>query len=245
MLMQTLSRKDRRMSSTIFYKYPKSTKVNRVLPKNKLYEQGKVNSAIRELFVTQVEQITWANKLSPQTLNIEAHEQIKEIQIFKVVLKGEELSEEVLLTIDKAIQHPIIFEVTSHSQHIRAIACFKAIGTNGGITLSEYYSSSWQKRIENSNSESTSTDNRQNLPLTLNIKALYEQLLASLLPYPLKKNETFPELIKRIDAINMLNKQQQQITKKLSNEKQFKNKVKINAELKHIKQELKQLTLSV
>jgi hypothetical protein len=43
----------------------------------------------------------------------------------------------------------------------------------------------------------------------------------------------------------LLNKQQQQITKKLSNEKQFKNKVKINAELKQIKQALKLLTLSV
>lgn len=233
------------MPSAIFYKYPKTTEVNRTLPKSKLYEQAKVNSAIRELFVTQVEQIIWANKLSVQTLNIEAHEQIKEIQIFSIVLKGDELSDDVLQTIDNAILHPIIFEVISHSQNMRTTTCFKEVGINGSVTLSEYYSSSCQKRIENSNSESTSTDNRQNLPLTLNIKVLYEQLLASLLPYPLKEHETFPELIKRIDAIKMLNKQQQQITKKLSNEKQFKNKVKINAELKKIKQELKQLTVSV
>lgn len=234
------------MPNAIFYKYPKTTEVNRTLPKSKLYEQGKVNAAIRELFVTQVEQITWANKLSAQTLNIEAHEQIKEIQIFSIVLKGDELSDDVLQTIDRAILHPIIFEVISHSQNMRTTACFKEVGINGGVTLSEYYCSRWQKRLSISNSqESTNIDDRQHLPLTLNIKALYEQLLASLLPYPLREHETFPELIKRIDAIKLLNKQQQQITKKLSNEKQFKNKVKINAELKQIKQELKQLTLSV
>tara|TARA_R110002012_G_C11658017_1_gene611949 strand:+ start:770 stop:1474 length:705 start_codon:yes stop_codon:yes gene_type:complete len=234
------------MPNAIFYKYPKTTEVNRILPKSKLYEQGKVNSTIRELFVTQVEQITWANKLSAQTLNIEAHEQIKEIQIFSIVLKGDELSDDVLQTIDRAILHPIIFEVISHSQNMRTTACFKEVGINGGVTLSEYYSSRWQKRLSISDSqEPDNIDKRQSLPLTLNIKALYEQLLASLLLYPLKEHETFPELIKRIDAIKLLNKQQQQITKKLSNEKQFKNKVKINAELKQIKQALKLLTLSV
>ncbi len=219
-----------------FYRFPESTKVNRTLPKNKIYEQVKANSATRELFINQVEQISWAYKLSPQTLNIEANEQFSEVQVFKVKLKDENVAEEVLQTIDKAIPHPIIFEVITVSNKVKTTACFKSIGVNGGVTLSEYYSSDWKL-----NAAQLEEGGRVDLPLSLNTKTLYEQLLASLLPYQLRDNETFQALIKRIDNIKLLEHKQQKINKQLSNEKQFKNKVKINTELKDIKNKLKQL----
>jgi len=233
----------------VFYRYPKSTQVNRVIPKNKLYEQAKVNATIRELFVTQVEQIIWINKLSAQTLNIETHEQITEIQIFKIVLKGEELATEVLQTIDKAIMHPIMFEIASLSNKSKMVASYKTISAKATVILSDYYRSPWclgqlqsdAMQLDSQSSNDSWDNDRSPLPLALNTKGLYEQLLASLLPYPLKEGEVFTELIKRIDVINKLKKQQQQINKRLSNEKQFKHKVLINAELKKVKKQLKQL----
>ena len=95
-----------------FFKYPDSTRVHRNLPKTKLYEQANADSKLKEMFVSQVEQIVWANKLSAQTLNIEAHKDITEIQVFEIKLKGEQLNIEVLQAIDKAIPHPIVFSRT-------------------------------------------------------------------------------------------------------------------------------------
>lgn len=217
-----------------FFKYPDSTRVQRNLPKTKLYKQANADSKLKEMFVSQVEQITWVQKLSAQTLNIEAHQDITEIEVFKIKLKGEELNTEVLQAIDKAIPNQIIFEVKSNSNKQYVIACYKAIGVNGGVSLSEYYQSELSLGEENLA--------RLELPVVLNTKGLYEQLLASLLPYQLRENESFAELIHRLDEIKSLEKKQQQVNNKLSNEKQFKNKVTINAELKKIKQQLKQLT---
>ena len=223
----------------VFYRYPQSTEVNRIIPKNKLYEQAKVNSSIRELFVTQVEQITWSNKLSAQTLNIEANEKVTEIQIFKIVLKGEELALDVLQTIDKAIPHPIFFKIVSQNNKRKIVASYKVINIKGAVTLSDYYASAWQFDVDNGDGDGDGE--RNPLPLALNSKALYENLLAALLPYQLQEGEGFTELIKRIDVINKLKKQQVQINKRLRNEKQFKHKILINAELKKINKQLKQL----
>ena len=217
-----------------FFKYPDSTRVHRNLPKTKLYEQTNANSKLKEMFVSQVEQIMWANKLSAQTLNIESHTENTEIQLFEIKLKGEQLNTEVLQAIDKAIPHPIFFEVKTFTKKQYVTACYKTIGGNGGVSLSEYYQS------ELSLDEESLI--RIELPVALNTKGLYEQILASLLPYDLRKNESFTQLLNRLDEIKSLQRKQQQVNRKLSNEKQFKNKVTINAELKQIKQQLKQLT---
>jgi len=50
--------------STVLFEYPKSTELNRILPKNKIYEQGKVSATIKSLFIEQVDQVIWQNKLS-------------------------------------------------------------------------------------------------------------------------------------------------------------------------------------
>jgi len=217
-----------------FFKYPDSTRVQRNLPKNKLYEQANADSKLKEMFVTQIEQIIWAQKLSAQTLNIEACKDITEIQVLEIKLKGERLHIEVLQAIDKAIPHPIVFEVKTTTKKQYVTACYKTIGVNGGVSLSEYYQSELSLGEENLA--------RFELPVAVNTKGLYEQLLASLLPYDLRENESFIQLIHRLDEIKSLEKKQQQVNKKLSNEKQFKNKVTINAELKQIKHQLKQLT---
>lgn len=182
-----------------FFRYPNSTVVNRNLPKNKIYEQAKADTKLKELFVNEVDQILWAHKLSSTTLNIEGDKNIAEIQVFRIQLKGETLNNAVLQAIDKAIPHPIIFEIKTSTNKLTISAAYKEIGQNGGITLSEYYQS--DTLLDGSNDEV-----RANLPTVLNVKALYEQLLVSLLPYELRNNETFTQLIARIDEISSLKK---------------------------------------
>lgn len=97
--------------TAVLFDYPKNAAFGRVLPKSKIYEHGSVSSAVRQLFVRQVEQIVWQHKLAPETVNLKPSRAVPEIQIFSIALKGDELKPEVLRCIDLAIPFPIIFEL--------------------------------------------------------------------------------------------------------------------------------------
>ena len=58
--------------------FPKGTEFGRRLPKQKFYEHLDVSPEVKRLFVEQVRLITWANKLSPQTMNLAAGQQVTE-----------------------------------------------------------------------------------------------------------------------------------------------------------------------
>jgi len=51
------------------YQYPHNAYVGTNIPKNRLYQQGKGGVAIEQLFIDEIEKITWQFKLSAATLN--------------------------------------------------------------------------------------------------------------------------------------------------------------------------------
>ena len=50
--------------------FSQSAAFGRRFPKQKFYEYREVATEVRWLFVEQVKMITWAYKISPQTMNI-------------------------------------------------------------------------------------------------------------------------------------------------------------------------------
>ena len=82
---------------------PAQTIYNRRIPKSKFYQKLAAGSKLKELFVTQVDSIVWKHKLSRETTNLEPTEEVREIQVFEIVLKQKELSKDVLTNIDKAV----------------------------------------------------------------------------------------------------------------------------------------------
>ncbi len=49
---------------------PKSTEFNKRIPKKKFYEQLEVTPEIKRVFVDQIKNIIWRNKIAPSTVNI-------------------------------------------------------------------------------------------------------------------------------------------------------------------------------
>jgi hypothetical protein len=60
------------LANPALFNFPPQAQVGRVLPKSKIYEHGRISTALRERFVKQVEQITWQYKLAPETINLPA-----------------------------------------------------------------------------------------------------------------------------------------------------------------------------
>ena len=125
---------------TGFFDYPKSAAFGRVLPKNKIYEHAGANTALKDLFVREVDQIVWRYKLAPETINLSATKSVAEIQVFDISLKTRQLDEAVLRAIDKAIPFPLIFEL-SHGDKHKAMAAYKrpSEADSAKWVISEYF----------------------------------------------------------------------------------------------------------
>lgn len=156
----------------ILYQYPPSSAVDRVIPKNKLYGQGNASSKLKQRFVDEVAQITWAYKLSAGSLNIQTDTLFQEVQIFRIVARTADIDISIIKYIDKLIPTPVIFEIV-HNDQVKVIAAYKRISQadKSKIVLNKYYSSAW-----------LADDERMPLPLILNLTDLYTNLIEQLLP---------------------------------------------------------------
>jgi hypothetical protein len=220
-------------SRSTLFAYPKQAAFGRVIPKNKIYEHGQVNTRLKTLFVEQVEQIVWQYKLAPETINLQAKPEVPEIQVFSIQLKTPELNLDVLRAIDAAVLFPIIFELNFDGR-TQMMACYKQLNdlTTNSCAISDYFATVWLA----SNSE------RESMPLALDMASLYEQLLYRLIPISARPQENLADLVTRWQQIENKQREMDRVSKKLSKEKQFNRKVEINSSLRQLKTELESLT---
>lgn len=212
--------------------YPAKAAFGKVLPKNKLYEHGRANTRLKDLFVRHVEQIVWQYKLAPETINLPARADVPEIQVFTLQLRTPELHHDVLRCIDSAVQFPILFELMCGSR-IQVTACYKRRNEAdmSRQVLSEYFATDWLPVDQE----------RAALPRALDMAGLYEQLLHRLIPLAARPRETLAELTARVEQAQAMQRELEKITARLEREVQFNRKVEINAALRELKSELEAL----
>ena len=220
------------------YKFPPQAKVDRLIPKNKFYEQGKANTKLEQLFVDQVENIRWAYKLASSTIHLQDQEDLKEIQIFRVKSRVEDLDVSILSFIDKLILTPIIFEVV-YQDKVKVVATYKRLNQadKTKAVIGQYYASEWLEDHD-----------RVELPIYLKLADLYEHFIAQILPIALSKdqendNESFSiELqLQKSQQLESLQKQLDKLKSKLRTEKQFNRKVELNKHIHALESDLKKL----
>lgn len=219
--------------TTVLFDYPKSAAFGKVLPKNKIYEHASPSSAVKNLFVRQVEQIVWQYKLAPETANLKSSRAVPEIQIFRITLKTGELKHDVLHCIDRAIPFPIVFEL-QYEGKIQTIAAFKrpSDADSSKWVMSDYFGSAWLPR----------ETPRTPLPVALDLEILYAHLLTPLMPFPVRPGEGLKDRVERMEQIRSRQREFEKCETSLRKEKQFNRKVMINAELRTLKQKIKTLT---
>jgi hypothetical protein len=215
--------------TAVLFDYPKSAAFGRVLAKSKIYEHASPSTAVKNLFVRQVEQITWQFKLAPETVNLKGAPSVPEIQIFSITLKMGELKRDLLQCIDQAIPFPILFELR-YEGRVRSAAAFKrpSDADKSRWVMSDYFESAWQP------SEAPRTP----LPMVFDLEALYARLLAPLLPFPARPGEGLQACVERMEQIRSRQRELDKCEAYLRKEKQFNRKVAINAKLRQLKNEL-------
>ena len=220
------------------YKFPQQAKVDRLIPKNKFYEQGKANTKIEQLFVDQVENIRWAYKLASSTIHLQDQEDLKEIQIFRVKSRVEDLDVSILSFIDKLILTPIVFEVV-YQDKLKVVATYKRLNQadKTKAVLGQYYASDWLEDAD-----------RVELPLYLKLADLYEHFIAQILPIALSKDQendnesvSIELQLQKVQQLESLQKQLNQLQSKLRNERQFNRKVELNKKVSELESQLAQV----
>lgn len=226
---------------TSHYRFPLSTELNRRLPKEVLYQRLNPTAALRQLFVTQVQEINWSHKLSSDTLNMTAGGDYPELQVFDIELKIgiSELDEQVLRAIDGQIVHPIFFRIhrrVGEQHQIQYQLAYKAPAVVGSdkAKIGDYFASEWLSMPE--------PDSLVALPVALDVTQLYRILLQGLTPHPPRSEEPLRDWIIRLDELAKLDKRISRLQSQLQKEKQFNRKIEMNAQLRKLIGEMEILT---
>lgn len=217
----------------MLYDYPKQAAFMRVLPKSKIYDYAKPSRAVRDKFVKQVDKIVWQYKLAPETINLQAKQNVPEIQVFNISLKTQELSEDVLRTIDKAISFPVFYEL-EFEELVKITSTYKrpSDADSSKWVIDTYFESPWIPKDAE----------RMPLPVALDMEKLYEKMLRQLMPMLPRDGESLKTQAARLAQIQSKQNEVNKLESRLKNEKQFNRKVELNAQLRMIESELDALS---
>lgn len=206
------------------FKWPDSCRVGKRIPKEKIYQNAGVSSAGRKRFVEEVNRITWAYKLADHTVNLPATEEVAEVVIIEMDANGQDVSEDVLAIIDKAISHPIIFEINrvSGSEHqTRMVAAHKHVGPRSS-KMSRYFSTGWQP---------TGTE-RVPLPPATNLLNQYTSLIEALSELSVGESGNLEAVSERFELIEKLEREIAILQRKRKNERQLNRRLELRRVIK-------------
>ena len=214
--------------------FPAKAKFNRVLPKGKIYANAKPAQSVKAKFVSQISEIVWKYKLSPETTNLAARDGFTEIQVFEITLREPELASEVLQAIDKAIPYPILYRLFYEGRVKRVAACKRPAADSSGKWVTEiYFETAW-------------TDESfpaLPLPVALDIRSLYEQMLFAYSELPPRPGEALTALVERVRMMRQCRRDLRALAARMNSEKQFNRKVELNARVREMQERLRLLTV--
>ena len=214
--------------------FPVSTEFNKRIPKQKFYDNLDVSTTLRRVFVDQIRLVYWRNKLAASTLNIAAGEVVSEVEVFEVRLNAPKLDEAVLKQIDKEIPYHILFILTCDGK-AQAWTGYKEAAASGSnaFKVNRYYHTDWMPE-----------DELQLRIDGLNMDTVYESLVRQIAGDKLlsETGESLKESVQRDEQKKQLEKQIAALESKMRREKQLNRQMEINAELKKLRVELKQMT---
>lgn len=213
--------------------FPKSTEVNRRIPKNKFYSKLGFSSSMENLFTQEIDSIYWKYKLAPDTLNVAEGESVKEIELFEIIVKVRDFKSKWIDVIDREIPYHIVF-------HLR-------FGDWSKLWIS--YKESSKNREDKFKVETcyqTPWVEYSSIPLNiigLNLDSIYENFLLQVAGdhICISHEDEIKGAVETTKQIQKLEAEIQRLEGQIKNEKQFKNQVKLNSELRELKERLRGL----
>lgn len=210
--------------------FPRSTVFNKRIPKQKFYTKLSLSSSLEQQFVQDIETIYWRNKLSPETLNVDAGKYVTEIEIIEINLKKQNFSINIVETIDREIPYHIVF-ILRYRELGQIVISYKESSKSreGKFKVDRYYKTDWLKYEE--------------LVLQidgLNLDKVYENFMVQVADGKLQADsETdMKEAIAKAKEQKKIEDSIRILENKIRNEKQYNLQVKLIGELRKLRAQL-------
>ena len=97
---------------------PKSTEMNKQLPKKAIYAKFQMNTAAKDKVDADISRIVIVNEISPSRINIPAGEEVGSFFVLLVALKKKNFDEKTIAALSKLIPQNILFVLEFEGQSI-------------------------------------------------------------------------------------------------------------------------------
>lgn len=210
---------------------PQSTAFGRRIPKQKFYDNIDVSPEVKRLFVDQIRLITWAHKLSAQTMNLADGQAVQEIEVFHIKLLGDTLDPRVTEQMDKQIPYHILFVLERPDGMMQLVIRYKEAAQAGenAFRLQKSYATDWQNT------------NELSLPVNaLDMDSLYESIVRFVAGDALTAapDENLKTAIEQTQAQENLRRQIEQLKSRMKKEKQLSRQMELRRQIKQLEKQL-------
>ncbi len=122
---------------------PSTTEYNKRIPKQKFYENLSVTPALKRVFVEQIHNVIWTNKIAPTTIFVSEGKEVTEIEVFRICLNAGTLDESALRQMDKQIPYHILFVLEYNEKYQVWIGYKEASSGDNAFKVNKYYHTEW------------------------------------------------------------------------------------------------------
>ena len=196
---------------------PKTTEINKQLPKKAIFEKFKPNAADRKLFDEQINRLSIVAEISPQTVSIAADEEVAAIYIILVLMKTVECDKKNIILLSKLINQNMLFAL----QYEDAVK-FAAYRADRVIMSDNRSMDDWELKLKG-----------------LNLRSTWDALIADVSGLESADGKSLDEMILQNENIKKLEKKIAILEKKAMNERQPRRKWDLAQEIKQLKEQLK------
>ena len=213
---------------------PKATEFNRRIPKRKFYENINITPSLKRLFVDQVKNIYWKNKIAVTTTNLTDGKYVTEIEVFEINLNSSQVDIDLLKSIDSVIPYHILYILEYNGKYLAWIGYKETTNIEKRLSkVDRYYHTDWFE-----------VKNFVVKLVGLNLDDVYENLVRQIAGDKLQSDnstESLKQSVERDKDIEILQKQINILQAKIRKEKQLNKQIELNTELKKLRTELEKI----
>lgn len=201
--------------------FPRSTVVHRRMPKEAFYKRLSLNTALKEKFVSDIDTIYMENSLTRDSLNLLEESSVKEIIVLGLELKKSDCDRRIMEAIARQNHHKLLFVLTYGERKQLAL-----------VFHGKLYQTEWMPE------DAVSLTARG-----FHLGEVWESLVGQVaLPGEEHGSDlSLEERLSRKDRRVKLEKEIAALTVKVRKEKQFNKQVKLNTELKKLREKYQEM----